>query len=216
MDGMQRISTYRLILLGILLCGIAAESRLTSTRAHLRLTGVLSQFPTRIEDFQGVDEPNSYTEAVRRMYWPAAVVDRSYSKGTSEPIQVFISPDIVGAHPQDICAQYAGWKVLKETAADLPGTPSVKLTRTVEATPSIPGYPAAILACDQYWREDQRGLSREQSKDFFNRRSFCFRVLICTQIPDLPGADDAFTRLDAFATSADPIVCQFLRKAEAE
>jgi hypothetical protein len=150
------------------------------------------------------------------MYWPAAIVNRDYSDGTGEPIQVLIAPDSVGVHPQDTCTRYSGWKVLRQSSGVLPAVPVVQLTRTVEAAPQTPGYDAGYMVCDQYWREEKRGVSEEESNSLFFRRGFCFRVLMCTEIPSPAGAKDGFTRLDAFAASADPLVCQFLHRAEAD
>lgn len=203
-------------LLLILCAGIAVESGITTSRAPLLLTGVLSQFPTRIDAFQGADLQTPLSKVVRRTYWPAEVVDRLYTKASGEPIRVFISPDFVGAHRLDVCAQYSGWKVLQESNGVLPGVSPVKLTRIVEASPQAPGETSSTVACAQYWRQDERGLSDEAYRNLFLRGGFSFRVLMCTEIQSLRGANDAFARLDTFAASADPVVCQFLRRAEAE
>jgi hypothetical protein len=213
---MQRVSTYRLTLLLILCAGIAVESRITTSRAHLLLTDVLSRFPTRINAFQGADLQTPLSKAVRRTYWPAEVVDRLYTNGNGETIRVFVSPDFVGAHRPDVCAQYSGWKVLQEANGVLPGVPLVKLTRIVEAPPQAPGETSSTVACAQYWRQDERGLSDDAYRNLFIRGGFSFRVLMCTEIQSSGGANDAFARLDTFAASTDPVVCQFLRRAEAE
>jgi hypothetical protein len=213
---MPRISTYRIILFAILCAGIGLESAITTGRAHLLLTRVLNQFPTRIAGFQGSDDQAPAAQSVRSVYWPAAVVIRTYTTGADEPIRVFISPDVAGAHPQSRCAPYAGWKILQETTGALQAAPLVKLTRTLEVAPPIPGYSATLFACDQYWRIDKQGLSQQDTRSPFFRRSFCFRVLLCTEIPNEPAVDGAFAKLDAFAASADPVVCQFLHRAEGE
>jgi len=215
---MHRVSTYRLILIAILVAGIAAETRTSTarTQAHLRLTGVLTRFPKRIEAFEGTDDQSVYARFVRQSYWPAQIVDRIYTRGSEDPIQVFISPDWVGRHAQDICTLYSGWKIVQQTTAELRGVPQVNLTRSVEASPRTPGYDAAIMVCNQYWREDEKGFSEEDVNHLLLRHGFCFRVLTCTEIPSLGAAPDGFARLDNFAAHADPLVCQFLKKAEAE
>ena len=213
---MQRVSTYRLIVLVVLWVGVALQSRVTTVRAHHLSTAVLSQFPARIGTYQGAEAQDPYAQAVRKGYWPAAIVDREYSNGAGEPIQVLIAPDSVGAHPQDSCTRYSGWKVLQQTSAVLPGVPVVNLTRTVEAAPQTREYAASLMVCDQYWREEKSGVSQEESSSLFFRRGFCFRVLMCTEIPSPAAASDGFAKLDAFAAAADPVVCQFLQKAGAE
>jgi hypothetical protein len=214
---MQRVSAYRLTLLVILWAGIAVESGITTKWAHLHSTGVLRQFPMRIEGFEGADQQDPSSDLLRKTFWPAAIVDRHYSNGAGAPFQVFVFPDTVGGHTQDVCAFYNGWKILQETSGVLRRVPLVKLNRTIEVSPAAPGSPSSsLLACDQYWRRDERGYSQEESDSLLLRGSFCFRVLICTEIQSLPGANDAFARLDDFAASADPVVCQFLQKAEAE
>ncbi len=213
---MQRVSTYRLIALAVLWAGVALQSKVTTVRAQHLSTGVLSQFPTRLGAFEGADVHSPYAEAVRKSYSPAVVVVREYTGGGGEPIQTLIGPDIVGAHAQDICTRYSGWKVLQQTSGVLRGVPVVKLTRTVETSPQTPGYDAGFMVCDQYWREQKRGLSEEESKSLFLRRGFCFRVLMCTEIQSPAEASAGFAKLDAFAAAADPVVCQFLQKADAE
>lgn len=213
---MQRVSTYRIIVLVLLWAGVALQFRVATVHAHLLWTGVLNQFPARIGAFQGADTQNLYVERVRKIYWPAAVVYRDYADGMGEPIQVMIAPDYAGLHPQDLCGRYAGWKILQQTSEGLRGVPAVRLTRTVEAFPATQGYDAGFLVCAQYWRDQKRGLSEEESNRLFTWRSFCFRVLMCTEIKSLTEADTGFAKLDTFASSADPVICRFLQKAAAE
>jgi hypothetical protein len=200
----------------ILCAGAALEFRVMTIRAHRLWTGVLSQFPTRIGAFQGADAQNLYAERVRKIYWPATVVYRDYAGGADEPIQVLIAPDNAGTHTQDICTRYSGWKILQQTSGVLRGVPVVHLTRTVEASPQIPGEDPGFMACAQYWRDQKRGLSEEESDSLVFWHGFCFRVLMCTGIKSLAEADCGFAKIDAFAAAADPVVCQFLQKAGAE
>src|ERR1700759_2153008 len=97
---MQRISTYRLALAGILCLGIFSESRISAEKAHLQLTQVLQDFPVQLGPFKGEDETSHSATVLRRMYWPAAFIYRTYTKSSGKPLQVFIAPDAIGAHTE--------------------------------------------------------------------------------------------------------------------
>lgn len=214
---MRRVSTYRIALLAILCAGIAAESRVNAERADLRLTRVLIQFPARLGSFQGADDTSPLAATLRQAYWPAAVVDRTYSDGGGNSVQVVIAPDSVGSHPESVCAQYSGWKVLTETTGSLPSSPAVHVTRTIEGPPLTQGTPATQIACEQYWRQEDRGLSQPEAERMMLKRGyFSFRVLMCSEIPNSGNAEQTFTAIETFAATADPVVHQFLHRAGKE
>jgi hypothetical protein len=213
----QRVSAYRLGVILLLCAGVAAESRISAERSHLRLTGVLSQFPAQLGPYRGEDDSSESASLLRKRYWPASVVDRIYSDDKGNNVQLVIVPDSVGYHPQSICTQYFGWKILNETSATLPAVPAVHFTRTLESPPTTPDQPAGVVACDQYWRQEDRGFSQQETDHALMLPGFfCFRVLMCTEAGNPSQPDQGFATLESFAANADPEVCQFLRKAKAE
>ena len=144
---------HYLVLIGVVFSGILFQHILRPDRlsqpVSVFATSLLGRLPYQIGEYSGRELSTADCEAARAVYGGGLVCRAysNYSNESSDALELFVAPAIVGVHSPDGCLRSKGWVITNHRAASSPTSPQLKF---IEITAILPS--SALRVCSYYWR----------------------------------------------------------------